>query len=114
MEKEDKRTEWGRKCSQGKSKYTSAKIYIRVIPHARPGCLIPQRVVVALMGFLALMFAYTNRVSISHVITELVVPKSRVSVNGTSTGVCPGEAKVTSTGEADVSGRNFCYLLVHF
>ncbi|XP_064549131.1 putative inorganic phosphate cotransporter [Drosophila montana] len=64
----DKRPAWGQKCGKG--------------------CLLPLRIVVTIMGFLALICAYTNRVSMSHVITKLVVPKNRTETNS---GVCPPE-----------------------
>ncbi|KAH8404792.1 hypothetical protein KR222_003576, partial [Zaprionus bogoriensis] len=49
---------------------------------------IPIRGIVAIMSFLALITAYTNRVSISHVITMLVVPQNRT---GNTEEVCPKE-----------------------
>ncbi|EDW03180.1 GH11095 [Drosophila grimshawi] len=56
-----------------------------------PGCLLPQRVVTTLIGFFALVWAYTHRVSISHVITELVVPINRTDSNTEQEDVCPPE-----------------------
>ncbi|XP_030569765.1 putative inorganic phosphate cotransporter isoform X1 [Drosophila novamexicana] len=71
----DKKPAWGQKCSKG--------------------CLLPLRIVATIMGFFALICAYTNRVSMSHVITKLVVSKNRTE---THTGVCPPEK--VSTEEA--------------
>ncbi|XP_030245781.1 putative inorganic phosphate cotransporter [Drosophila navojoa] len=83
MEKEDKRPEWGRKCGEG--------------------CLVPQRIAVALLGFFALLFAYTNRISISHVIVELVVPKLRTNV--TKGTVCPGDKSLSTHKLSDYADR---------
>ncbi|XP_034099451.2 putative inorganic phosphate cotransporter isoform X3 [Drosophila albomicans] len=65
----DNRPEWGKGCSRG--------------------CLLPQRVVVAIMSFLAIICAYTHRVSISHVITKLVVPINRTNDEVDHEDVCP-------------------------
>ncbi|KAM8715147.1 hypothetical protein ACLKA7_002228 [Drosophila subpalustris] len=71
---EDNRPQWGKGCSRG--------------------CILPQRVVVALFGFLALIWAYTNRVSMSHIITKLVVPINRTDEEKEE--VCPKDEDVDS------------------
>lgn len=38
--------------------------------------VVPQRVILAIMGFLAILNAYTMRISLSVAITELVVKKN--------------------------------------
>ncbi|XP_064549125.1 sialin-like isoform X2 [Drosophila montana] len=67
-EDEENRPVWARNCSLG--------------------CILPQRVVITLMGFFALIVAYTNRVSIPLVISKLVVPINRTHQ---SSGACPPE-----------------------
>ncbi|XP_030569764.1 putative inorganic phosphate cotransporter isoform X2 [Drosophila novamexicana] len=85
-EDEDKRPVWARNFSHG--------------------CLLPQRAVITLMGFLALICAYINRVSISFVITKLVVPMNRTDQNS---GVCPPE--VSDDGLGINSGSTYkCHL----
>ncbi|KAL7740445.1 hypothetical protein ACLKA6_013238 [Drosophila palustris] len=71
---EDNRPQWGKGCSRG--------------------CILPQRVVVALFGFLALIWAYTNRVSMSHIITKLVVPINRTDED--KEAVCPKDEDADS------------------
>lgn len=44
--------------------------------------VIPQRVILAIMGFLAILNAYTMRISLSIAITELVVKKNRTEGGG--------------------------------
>lgn len=66
------------------------------------GCLLPIRVVITLLGFCALVCAYTNRVSISHVITMLVVPHNRTDEH-TSEQVCPKEETEDESSSNDVS-----------
>lgn len=66
------------------------------------GCLLPIRVVITLLGFCALVCAYTNRVSISHVITMLVVPHNRTDEH-TSEQVCPKEETEEESSSNDVS-----------
>ncbi|XP_030569770.1 putative inorganic phosphate cotransporter [Drosophila novamexicana] len=72
MEKEDAdhRPGWGRTCSYG--------------------CLLPLRILITIMGFFALICVYTNRVSLSHVITKLVIPINRTD-DKSGEDVCPKE-----------------------
>ncbi|XP_037805915.1 putative inorganic phosphate cotransporter [Lucilia sericata] len=51
--------------------------------------VIPQRVILAIMGFLAILNAYTMRISLSIAITELVVKKNHTE--GGDTAVCPAD-----------------------
>ncbi|KAH8404816.1 hypothetical protein KR222_004526, partial [Zaprionus bogoriensis] len=61
-------------------------------------CVLPIRGIVTIMAFLGLASAYTNRVSISHVITMLVVPKNRTD-DRDHDEVCPKEEdEATSHG----------------
>jgi MFS transporter, ACS family, solute carrier family 17 (sodium-dependent inorganic phosphate cotransporter), other len=53
------------------------------------GFFIPQRVVLSIMGFLAVVNAYTMRICLSVAITEMVVKKDRGDRNGTGEIVCP-------------------------
>ncbi|XP_051858975.1 putative inorganic phosphate cotransporter isoform X1 [Drosophila albomicans] len=95
----DNRPEWGKGCSRG--------------------CLLPQRVVVAIMSFLAIICAYTHRVSISHVITKLVVPINRTNDEVDHEDVCPvDEDTSTETplnkGDYDWSEQMQGYILGSF
>lgn len=54
------------------------------------GCLLPLRILITIMGFFALICVYTNRVSLSHVITKLVIPINRTD-DKTGEDVCPKE-----------------------
>ncbi|KAH8393069.1 hypothetical protein KR215_004624, partial [Drosophila sulfurigaster] len=58
---------------------------------------VPQRIIVGIMSFLALLFAYTHRVSLSHVITQLVVPINRTSDDEDKEDVCPADDDVSTT-----------------
>lgn len=103
---EDHRPEWGRGCSRG--------------------CILPQRVIVSIFVFLALACAYTNRVSMSHVITKLVVPINRTD-SGDKDDVCPkdddsstetdenkGEYKWSEQLQGNILGSFYLgYLLTH-
>ncbi|XP_030377865.1 putative inorganic phosphate cotransporter isoform X2 [Scaptodrosophila lebanonensis] len=98
---EDPRPSWGQKCS--------------------PYCLLPQRVTCALMGFLAVLFAFTNRISMSYAITRLVIPVNRTEGNDTDSKfeeVCPKEeveeSKAASTGTYDWSEQLQGYILSSF
>lgn len=90
---EDNRSAWGRGCAKGiwttsfqkkKAKSNEVNTFSFI------GCLLPIRVVITLLGFCALVCSYTNRVSISHVITMLVVPINRTETQ-TNEEVCPKE-----------------------
>lgn len=89
---EDSRPEWGRKCSKGRLNYIEPKkqMTTKDVNILLSGCLLPIRVVVAIMGFFALICAYTNRVSISHVITVIVKPHNRTDEQNEQE-VCPKE-----------------------
>lgn len=52
--------------------------------------IIPQRVVLALMGFLAILNAYTMRISLSIAITQLVVRRNHAE-NGEGQSVCQAD-----------------------
>ncbi|EDW13457.2 sialin isoform X1 [Drosophila mojavensis] len=55
-------------------------------------CLLPIRIVVATMGFFGLVCAFTNRVSIAHIILELVAHKNRTEpIDRKGSGVCAPE-----------------------
>ncbi|XP_055920216.1 putative inorganic phosphate cotransporter isoform X2 [Eupeodes corollae] len=66
--------------------------------------ILPQRVILSLMGFMAILNAYTMRISLSVAITQLVVAKNHTG-SGHSEGVCmrepvkPGEEVVPHGGE---------------
>lgn len=89
---QDNRPEWGRKCSKGGHNYIEfkKKMAAKDVNILLLGCLLPIRVVVAIMGFFALVCAYTNRVSISHVITVIVKPHNRTEEQHHGE-VCPKE-----------------------
>lgn len=67
------------------------------------GCLLPIRVAITLLGFCALVCAYTNRVSISHVITMLVVPHNRTEEHTSTEQVCPKEDSDPAPSSSNVS-----------
>ncbi|XP_017154211.1 sialin-like [Drosophila miranda] len=78
MEQEDNRPEWGKSVSKV--------------------CLLPQRVVLSLMGFFSLICTFTCRVSLSHAITILAISnRTRNATNDLPEGVCPKE-EVTEGG----------------
>ncbi|KAH8377397.1 hypothetical protein KR093_005289 [Drosophila rubida] len=81
--------------------------------------MLPQRVVVAIMCFLAIICAYTHRVSISHVITKLVVPINRTSDAIEQEAVCKVDGDTTSEtkenkGEYTWSEQKQGYILGSF
>lgn len=57
--------------------------------------VIPQRVILAIMGFLAIVNAYTMRISLSIAITELVVRRNHSSTNDMA--FCPANDLGSST-----------------
>ena len=57
----------------------------------RLGFVIPQRVVLSIMGFLAIVNAYTMRICLNVAITEMVVKRNITSENPDS-GYCPADS----------------------
>ncbi|XP_030383965.1 putative inorganic phosphate cotransporter [Scaptodrosophila lebanonensis] len=64
-------------------------------------CLLPQRVIVALMGFLCIVNCYTTRICLSHAITVLVIRKNTTD-NSTSSeeSYCPRDPDFGDTKES--------------
>lgn len=60
------------------------------------GCAIPQRIVLAVMGFLAIAIAYAMRVCLSVAITEMVIKPNRTEQQGNGHSVCPAEIVTTN------------------
>lgn len=77
------------------------------------GCLLPIRVVITLLGFCALVCSYTNRVSISHVITMLVVPINRTETQ-TNEEVCPKEDTPEAPSKNTVSQIHIVYIYIKY
>lgn len=64
------------------------------------GFIIPQRVVLSIMGFLAIVNAYTMRICLNVAITEMVVKKQRVQRNG-SDELCGVDEEGSDLGGGD-------------
>lgn len=62
----------------------------------------PQRVILALMGFLALAIAYSMRACLSVAITEMVLPLNNTG-KGNESLICPADL---STTENSTHSRN--------
>ncbi|XP_055916913.1 putative inorganic phosphate cotransporter isoform X2 [Eupeodes corollae] len=81
--------------------------------------IIPQRVILSIMGFLAILNAYTMRISLSVAITQLVVAKNHTGSNHNE-GVClpdplePGEEVVPHGGEYNWSESHQGLILSSF
>lgn len=101
---EDNRPEWGRKCSKGRLNYIELKKQMTAedVNILLSGCLLPIRVVLAIMGFFALVCAYTHRVSMSHVITVIVKPHNRTEEQSDGE-VCPKENVAAPPASKEVS-----------
>lgn len=67
------------------------------------GCCIPQRVILAIMCFLAIAIAYVMRVCLSVAIVEMVVPVKTVVTNTTKAdhGLCPADPPLVN-GDKEV------------
>ncbi|XP_018804536.1 PREDICTED: putative inorganic phosphate cotransporter [Bactrocera latifrons] len=78
--------------------------------------LVPQRVILSIMGFFAILNAYTMRICLSVAITELVVKKNHTDDDG-STAVCVADdldSESSSGGEYEWSEELQGYILSSF
>lgn len=66
--------------------------------------IIPQRYVLGLMGFLAIVNAYTMRVSLSVAITEMVLPSNTTQKYDPDS--CPGDDSFNSSTVTVISTQN--------
>ncbi|KAM7352154.1 uncharacterized protein ACRADG_004794 [Cochliomyia hominivorax] len=93
---------WGVRLS--KYKFFPDWCITLLLPPRFADFLIPQRVILAIMGFLAILNAYTMRISLSIAITELVVKKNHSEIGDTA--VCPADdldSESSSGGEYEWS-----------
>ncbi|XP_022911273.1 putative inorganic phosphate cotransporter [Onthophagus taurus] len=68
--------------------------------------LIPQRYVLGIMGFLAIVNAYTMRISLSVAITAMVVPRNTTNVTDTDTCPYPDDHQ---TGDGPITNSDNLY-----
>lgn len=68
------------------------------------GFIIPQRVVLSIMGFLAIVNAYTMRICLNVAITEMVVKRTRNDSDNEGGQYCYAEG---SESESAVGGGDF-------
>lgn len=79
--------------------------------------IIPQRVILAIMGFLAILNAYTMRTCLSVTITQLVAKRNHTDDGGESHAVCPADdlgTESSSGGEYEWSEQLQGFILSSF
>lgn len=66
------------------------------------GFIIPQRIILAIMGFLAVAIAYTMRVCLSVAITEMVAKRNATEDAHNGLSICPIDPSIPTNSSGSV------------